>query len=187
MCAKQNRRVDTLWQFDSITRSRRIMTERKCHSRSGWTKTSGKTMRYQPKRLFGKIILSLAVFTLVQACSPLTPTPEPTLTPPTQENSPTITLQLTETPSVEISASPDEANPTLPLAVDSHYVLSLADNGYQHLFIYSPQAIPLYRITNGTWDDITPAISPDGTQIAFSSRRNGYFDIYIMDLETGET
>ena len=48
------------------------------------------------------------------------------------------------------------------------------------------QAIPLYRITNGTWDDITPAISPDGKRIAFSSRRNGYFDIYILDLETGE-
>jgi TolB protein len=106
---------------------------------------------------------------------------------PTQDNSPTSIPQPTETPPPEIAAPTDGTNPTLLPEVDEHYVLSLADNGYQHLFIYSPQAIPLYRITNGTWDDITPAISPDGKQIAFSSRRNGYYDIYIMDLETGET
>ena len=47
--------------------------------------------------------------------------------------------------------------------------------------------MPLHRITNGTWDDITPSISPDGNKIAFSSRRNGYFDIHILDLENGAT
>jgi TolB protein len=144
-------------------------------------------MRYRPKRYFTKILLSLAILTLVQACSPLTPTPEPTLALLPQDTSPTSALQPTETPSPVIAASTDAVNPTLPPEVDEHYVLSLADNGYQHLFIYSPQAIPLYRITNGTWDDITPTISPDGKQIAFSSRRNGYYDIYIMDLENGET
>jgi TolB protein len=123
----------------------------------------------------------------VQSCAPITPTSVPTLELTAQDPLPTSTLQPAETPMAATSTAIDEANPALPPAVDEHYVLSLSDNGYQHLFIYSPQAIPLYRITNGTWDDITPSISPDGRQIAFSSRRNGYYDIYILDLETGET
>lgn len=144
-------------------------------------------MRYQSIRSPVALLLPLVLLTAVQSCAPLSPTPEPTLALPTQDNSPTSAPLPTETPLPVIDASTDGVNPSLPPEVDEHYVLSLADNGYQHLFIYSPQAIPLYRITNGTWDDITPAISPDGKQIAFSSRRNGYYDIYIMDLETGET
>ncbi len=31
-----------------------------------------------------------------------------------------------------------------------------------------------------------PSFSPDGARLAFSSRQNGYWDLYILDLETGE-
>jgi TolB protein len=63
------------------------------------------------------------------------------------------------------------------------YILSMSDGKNYHLFAYHPQHLPLTRLTNGEWDDITPAISPDGAKIAFSSRKNGYWNIYILNLE----
>jgi TolB protein len=36
------------------------------------------------------------------------------------------------------------------------------------------------------WDDINPAVSPDGTLLAFSSRANGYWDLYTFNLVTGQ-
>lgn len=60
--------------------------------------------------------------------------------------------------------------------------MSLGDGYYTHLFAYHPQTLPLTRLTADPWDDRQPAVSPDGSKIAFSSRRNGYWDIYILDL-----
>lgn len=34
--------------------------------------------------------------------------------------------------------------------------------------------------------DITPAVSPDGKKLAFSSSRNGNSEIYVMDLQSGQ-
>ncbi|MEK6256449.1 MAG: hypothetical protein N2C13_03905, partial [Chloroflexota bacterium] len=64
---------------------------------------------------------------------------------------------------------------------------SLEDNGYTHLFAYQPETTPLLRLTVGEWDDIHPSLSPDGNYIAFSSHRNGQWDIYVMELSTGQT
>lgn len=36
------------------------------------------------------------------------------------------------------------------------------------------------------WEDIAPAWSPDGTQVAFTSTRTGNRDIWILDVETGD-
>lgn len=84
------------------------------------------------------------------------------------------------------------ALPTLPPGASLHesishsglLVLSMADGYHNHLFAYHPQYLPLTRLTNEAFDDITPAVSPDGKQIAFSSRRNGYWDLYLYDLST---
>jgi TolB protein len=69
--------------------------------------------------------------------------------------------------------------------------MALNEGGNTHLFAYQPeqfgegQPLPLTRLTYGPWDDINPAISPDGQTIAFASNRGGYWDIYLMDLDTG--
>ncbi|HET9906384.1 MAG TPA: hypothetical protein VFQ23_07075, partial [Anaerolineales bacterium] len=42
------------------------------------------------------------------------------------------------------------------------------------------------RLTSGDWDDTTPSPSPDGKKIAFTSNRNGFWDIYLLDLSTGD-
>ena len=66
--------------------------------------------------------------------------------------------------------------------------LSIEENGFAHLFMQSnpPQDLPLMRITNGEWSDIAPALSPDRKQLAFASDRNGFWDLYVMDLQNGD-
>ena len=65
--------------------------------------------------------------------------------------------------------------------------MALNEGGYSHLFAYSPIDQPLTRLTHGEYDDISPALSPDGKKIAFSSNRSGYWDLYLLDIESGET
>ena len=62
--------------------------------------------------------------------------------------------------------------------------ISIEENGYAHLFIYQLGG-DLIRITYGDWNDTSPAISPDRTMLAFASDRNGFWDLYVMELQTG--
>ncbi|MDH3944917.1 MAG: hypothetical protein OEV06_12555, partial [Anaerolineae bacterium] len=41
------------------------------------------------------------------------------------------------------------------------------------------------QITKDGWDDIHPAISPDGRQVAYASNRGGFWDIYTLDISDG--
>jgi len=104
-------------------------------------------------------------------------TPTPTLTPTTTS---TPTFFSTQTPYVITATSVKTSSP------HGSFILSLPESGYTHLFIYSPLSLTLTRLTADPWHDITPAISPDGSQLAFASRRNGYWDLYLLTLATGE-
>ena len=72
-------------------------------------------------------------------------------------------------------------------------VLSIQDGLDTHLFAYQPLAeidgstLPLTRITTGSWDDITPALNPDREHLIFTSNRNGQWDLYLFNLEDGDT
>ena len=65
-------------------------------------------------------------------------------------------------------------------------ILAMSEGGYTHLFAFQPGGLPFIRLTNGAWQDIDPAISPDGRKVAFASNRDGSWDLYIMLLETGD-
>ncbi len=65
-------------------------------------------------------------------------------------------------------------------------ILSMEEDGYAHLFTYEPGSGRLTRLTFGKWDDITPAVGSDGKSLAFASDRGGHWDIYRMDLYTGQ-
>src|SRR5919106_4514708 len=98
--------------------------------------------------------------------------------------------QATETPEITATFKPtatEEFIPATPTNAEEVVIFSYEEDGYAHLFAYIPEKMPLTRITSGDWDDITPSASPDGEKIAFASNRNGYWDLYLLDLASGDT
>lgn len=71
-------------------------------------------------------------------------------------------------------------------------ILSMQDGLDTHLFAYQPLGslggsfLPFVRLTSGSWDDITPALSPDQEHLAFASNRGGKWDLYLLDVQTGD-
>ena len=65
-------------------------------------------------------------------------------------------------------------------------LLSMEENGYAHLFLYSAQGQPLLRLTADNANDLAPSLSPDGKLLAFASDRNGAFDIFTLTIASGE-
>ncbi len=65
-------------------------------------------------------------------------------------------------------------------------LLSIQTGATAHLYAWHPPDLPLTRLTRGNWMDIHPAISPDGSRVAFASNRGGQWDIFVLDLPTGE-
>jgi TolB protein len=127
-------------------------------------------MPLHPSITPAKTIYVLIIFSLLLVgCSQnieTSPTPENTLEP-----------EVTNTPSV------------IRYSGEGNLIfLSIEENGYAHLFTQSdhPQDLPLTRITSGEWNDIAPSLSPDRTQLAFASDRGGYWDLYTMDLKSGD-
>ena len=136
-----------------------------------------------------------AAGTVAQAGSPLA------LAAPTASPSPSATLPSspTEQPPSEtpLPSGNTQAEPTRPPAGaawatafspldEGLLVVSYNEGGYNHLFAYHPQAEPFIRLTYGTWDDIDPAINPDGTRLAFVSNRDGQWDLYSLEFSSGE-
>jgi len=117
-------------------------------------------------------ILLLSI--LLSACGPgakAASTEAPTLSP---------TPQASDTP------RPTSTSTALPADAIPVFILSLNDNGYAHLFGFSPEKVLPTRITNGKWDDVTPRLSPDGRKVVFASNRNAYWDLYLLDLTNGQ-
>ena len=65
------------------------------------------------------------------------------------------------------------------------------DNHF-HLFLVNVRTGDTTQITDGDWDDVAPAWSPDSTRIAFISGRSGSRDVtatsevYVLDLDDAE-
>jgi TolB protein len=100
---------------------------------------------------------------------------------PNTDTTPTASPR-TSTPLPETTPGPSET----AHQSDDLIVLSIAEGGYNRLFAYQPDGLHLTRLTNGLWDDITPAISPNQNQVAFSSNRHGHWNLYLLDLDSGE-
>jgi TolB protein len=128
------------------------------------------------------------------------PTDTPSVGPTTSNITPTFThtiqptasptIQPSDTPSAEPATASPQPISTLTLN-QGLIILALDEGGNTHLFAYQPeesgagQPFPLTRLTFGPWDDINPAISPDGQTVAFASNRSGYWDIYLLSLSSG--
>ncbi len=97
-------------------------------------------------------------------------------TNPTQ--APDVVTEITVTPPPDIKYS-GEGNLIF---------LSIEENGFAQLFVQSDQQqdLPLTRLTTGSWNDTSPALSPDRSQLAFASDRSGFWDLFVLDLKSGE-
>jgi TolB protein len=96
---------------------------------------------------------------------------------------------ITNIPDVTITVEPtatEEFVPVAPRNAEEVVIFSLEEDGYAHLFAYIPEGLPFTRLTSGDWDDVTPSRSPDGEKIAFTSNRSGFWDLYLLDLSTGD-
>ena len=138
-------------------------------------------------RFYRSLLFSTVCILIFSACSSTAtpaPTPGSTIIPsitPTAPVTVTILPASTQTPYV-ITTTP-EAPTSLP--PEGTFFLSIAEGGYYHIFAFSPQELPLTRLTADPWDDIDPALSMDGRWLIYSSHRNGYWDLYRLDLTSG--
>jgi len=95
----------------------------------------------------------------------------------------------TPTINTEPSLSPTAVQPSAFTAsgADRMLLALRADpDPHVHLYLFDPATLQFTRLTDGAWDDITPALSPDRTRVAVSARRNGYWDLYLLDLASGQ-
>ena len=95
----------------------------------------------------------------------------------------------TATPSVTATLAPPSATFTVAptrSASSGALVYTARAAGRTHLWAYIPGDVSPVQLTNGEWDDRYPAISPDGAFIAFSSNRQGAWDLFLLELRTGK-
>ena len=102
------------------------------------------------------------------------------------------TLPNPEVPTLQPTQFPTSENDPVQQSTSSEkssglVILAKGDGLYTHLFAFGPDSAPLTRLTADNWDDTDPALSPDGSEVAFTSNRNGQWDIYILNLQTGAT
>ena len=80
-------------------------------------------------------------------------------------------LAATETPSPSATPLP-ELNPETVGEIPSTsltqgaVIFSMVEEGYSHLFAFTPGRPAMLRLTNGQWDDIAPALDPTGQRLA---------------------
>lgn len=116
------------------------------------------------------------------------PTVSPTVTP--TEVKAVKEPSATPSPVINTAQEPSPTSENIVIAqsspVKGTIVFSMYEGVHAHLFAYHPQRLPFTRLTDGPWSDIHPALNPDGTKLAFSSNRDGHWDLYLLNLLNGE-
>lgn len=87
--------------------------------------------------------------------------------------------------SSEPPAEPGEKSLLPRQAIDGRIVFQSNFDGDNEICLLSGKKMT--KLTDNTWDDEYPVWSPDGRTIAFTSNREGNFDIYLYSLEDSRT
>jgi TolB protein len=116
-----------------------------------------------------------------------TPPPIPTTLPATAD--PNVVNQIV---AIGANVNPAPVGPTVtapanPLTLGGTLYYAYRHAGYTNLWALVLGHTNPVRLTAGPWDDRDPAISPDGTRLAFASHREGSWNLYVLDLRSGET
>ncbi len=90
--------------------------------------------------------------------------------------------------SVEILLHPDASRGGLTWSPDGRYLVLTGEHadGAQGLHLLDTRSGQLSELVAGAATDLTPQWSPTGSAIAFTSFRDGNFEIYTYDTETAE-
>ncbi len=65
-------------------------------------------------------------------------------------------------------------------------ILSMNVDQKSSLFIYNPLQSFFIPIFNDNYERIHPSLSNDQNKLAYSAKKNGYWDIFILDINTGD-
>jgi TolB protein len=138
------------------------------------------------------LLVTLAVLAARPARAPevvvATPLP-PTLTPLSIQSINTEVAKVLPELQITVSPAPVGATPTAPpnpLVLGGTVFYAYRQAGRTNLWAQVLGRPQPQRLTAGTWDDTDPAVSPDGTRLAFASRRDGSWNLYALNLATGE-
>ena len=117
-----------------------------------------------------------------------TPPPLPTALP-AGTTDPNVVNQIV---AIGANVNPAPVGPTVtapanPLTLGGTLYYAYRHAGFTNLWAQVLGQTNPVRLTAGPWDDRDPAISPDGTRLAFASHRDGSWNLYLLDLTTGET
>ena len=121
------------------------------------------------------------------------PSNTPSTPPPTLSASDTPTISPTSFSTGELDkltpSGGEQVTPynTLPSPLKQGAILlSISEDGHSHLYAYRPFSTGFSRLTEGSWDDVAPALSPDSTYIAFTSNRDRQWDLYLLEMASGQ-
>ncbi|MAT43106.1 MAG: hypothetical protein CL609_12255 [Anaerolineaceae bacterium] len=87
------------------------------------------------------------------------------------------TIQETPAPSVIVSTD---------FKYDLLFLISFYKDQQNHIYSYIPGENQFIRFFDGPYEDMDPAYNVKTNKIAYSGKKNGYWDIYVYDLETRE-
>jgi TolB protein len=140
-------------------------------------------------------LILIIIAGLCVACQPIT-SPDDQATIPTQENTPypTTTATSTVAPTVPPSATPvpvQEDTSSVNDSIDGIVAFYSDRDGNPEIYTMNADGSGAVRLTNDPAFDDSPAISPDGTQIAFLTARHDpspsfpdlKYEIYVMGID----
>ncbi|OJX41260.1 MAG: hypothetical protein BGO78_00480 [Chloroflexi bacterium 44-23] len=101
---------------------------------------------------------------------------------------PAITPTVTLSPSTGIDTLQpiNKSNPKVDYQEENLFFLSLNTNGKYQIYAFSPGNLAFIKLFPNDFEEIHPAINSDNSKIAYSARKNGYWDLYIYDFVTNQ-